>query len=355
MTDADIAAANARLANGGLRHRDGTPVQREILGGFVSADGRFAYAQHDGITMLLASSAILMQAADAADERSERWLSDEKGAVRAFYDDVGWTTGDDGTFVDTDLFIDTRPIVRDYNSVCRQRVQRHLAPGGRYLLDVASGPVQFPEYQAYSQAFDTRICVDLSCAALAGARSNLGRHGTYIVGDITNLPFVDDALDGVVSLHTIYHVPADEQATAFREIHRVLRPGCSAVVAYSWQTIPWRERSLPMRIALLPVRLVGRARKAVEAVRRRSPAAAGEDELRLYYHAHHRVWFERQDWPFDPEIAVWSTVSPEWLRTYIHPRLLGAQILELVRRLEDRWPPVAGRIGRYPLIVIRKT
>ena len=42
-----------------------------------------------------------------------------------------------------------------------------------------------------------------------------------------------------MSLHTLYHVPAEEQATFLREIARVLRAGRRAVVVSAWQSSPW--------------------------------------------------------------------------------------------------------------------
>ena len=35
------------------------------------------------------------------------------------------------------------------------------------------------------------------------------------LADVTNLPLKNDIVDAVVSLHTIYHVPKDEQRKAF--------------------------------------------------------------------------------------------------------------------------------------------
>jgi hypothetical protein len=39
---------------------------------------------------------------------------------------------------------------------------------------------------------------------------------------------------------------------------------------------------------------------------------------------------------------------------YIHPRFLGAGILRWIYRKEEANPGLYGRIGQYPLIVIRK-
>ena len=264
-------------------------------------------------------------------------LAGDKDSVRDFYDTVGWQLDETGAFTDASLFVD--PLVEEYMSRCRARVQEHLPASGRYLLDVASGPVHFAEYQAYSDGYDHRVCVDLSVVALRAARRNVGDTGIYVLGDVTRLPFKDDSLDAVVSLHTLYHVPRDEQAEGFREIHRVLKPGGTAVVVYYWQTTPWRELSLLGRAAVLPMRAVRRLT--------RSSARDGGAAPNLYYFAHTRGWFERQSWPFDAEIRSWSSLSPGTVGR------LPRRATRLVFWLEGRFPHLFGRFG-YPMIVIRK-
>jgi SAM-dependent methyltransferase len=51
----------------------------------------------------------------------------------------------------------------------------------------------------------------------------------FVVGDVQDLPFPDNAFDGVVSLGVMQFMDSDEQA--LREIWRVLRPGGKAVIA----------------------------------------------------------------------------------------------------------------------------
>ncbi len=114
------------------------------------------------------------------------------------------------------------------------RVGRHLAPGGRFLLDAGSGPVQYPEYLTYSKGYNYRVCADISIMALQEARGRLKARGLYVVADVANLPFAADAFDGAVSLHTIHHLPLGEQRRAYTELSRMLKPGHTAVVVNGW-------------------------------------------------------------------------------------------------------------------------
>jgi SAM-dependent methyltransferase len=67
------------------------------------------------------------------------------------------------------------------------------------------------------------VPVDLSGVGLAHAR----RYGLdrLCQADITALPFPGACFDGVLSLDVIVHLPKGEEARAFQELARVVRPG----------------------------------------------------------------------------------------------------------------------------------
>ena len=343
----ELEGLNELIDGGELLHADGSPVPQALERGFISADGAFAYGQREGIALLLPALAIPLtpQAATKAGN-----LRDEKRAVQQFYDDIGWTTADGGkASVDADNWEDLRPVSRDYIHACHLRVGRHLKPTGKYLLDVASGPVQYPEYLTYSQDYGARICVDISCSALRQAQQKLGAHGIYILGDITNLPLADGVVDGAVSLHTIYHTPADEQANAFRELHRVLAPGATAAIVYCW-------RSLLNKLAMLPAKLVQAPGKLLGKLLRGKTHAGKSERSRtaVYYHAHSRAWFAKNliDLPY--EVQAWRSIDVPMLKAYCHAWLGGRLLLRLVYQAEEWFPRLLGWLGAYPLIVLRK-
>jgi ubiquinone/menaquinone biosynthesis C-methylase UbiE/uncharacterized protein YbaR (Trm112 family) len=343
-----LGRLNEQVAAGTVATRGGTPLTAALEAGLVTTGGGLVYRIEDGIADLLPDSAVVAsgERRGAADVRAE------KRSVQEFYDVVGWQQDEDEVFVDTARFVDTRPLVQGYLRECRLRIGRELPASGEHLLDVASGPVQFPEYVEYQGGFRTRICVDFSRLALTNAARNVGDKGVLVQGDITALPFADDSIDAVISLHTIYHVPRDEQPRAFREVHRVLKPGGVAVVAYEWGDTPWGELSATRRVLHLPRKVLGRAGRALRRQRPRIEGSA-PDEPKLYFHAYDYAWFARQDWPFAAEVRVHHFFSSAFLERYIRGRV-GRALLGAIRRLEDRFPRAAGRFGRYPLIVIRK-
>ena len=126
-----------------------------------------------------------------------------KQQVREFYDQIGWSQEDDGNYQNA-RYEDLRPVSREYIHKTRLRVNQHLLPSGKYLLDAGSGPVQYPEYLTYSEGYDYRVCADISITALQEAKKRLGDHGLCIVADVANLPFAPNAFDGIVSMHTIH-------------------------------------------------------------------------------------------------------------------------------------------------------
>ncbi|HNB52769.1 MAG TPA: class I SAM-dependent methyltransferase, partial [Anaerolineales bacterium] len=157
-----------------------------------------------------------------------------KNNVRQFYDQIGWSQvddgGEEGPRYQNARYEDLRSVSQEYIHKCHLRVNRHLSKTGKYLLDAGSGPIQYPEYLTYSEGYQYRVCADMSITALIEARKKIGERGLFVVSDIANLPFKKDAFDGVVTLHTIHHLPLSEHARAYEGLYRVLIPGRSAVV-----------------------------------------------------------------------------------------------------------------------------
>lgn len=281
--------------------------------------------------------------------------------VREFYDRIGWSQVGEGLYQNA-RYEDLRPVAREYIHRCHLRVGRFLAPEGKYLLDAGSGPVQYPEYLTYSAGYRFRVCADLSITALREARQRLGSHGLYVVADVSRLPFRDDVFDGVVSLHTIHHVPFEEQITAYREIYRTLKPGRSAAVVNAWQKPRLMERLAWMiRLYAFLFKWIERFNRIVLRRRVRSstepaaptPAGAPTGTYTVHWEpAPLRAELERLGMPV--EIHPWRSLSVRFTRAVIHPWLGGRFWLRLVYWLEEKYPRYFGENGQYPLLVLRK-
>jgi ubiquinone/menaquinone biosynthesis C-methylase UbiE/uncharacterized protein YbaR (Trm112 family) len=354
----EIPLLNDRMTRGELLHRDGTPVKVSIESGLISRDGRFVYPIIDGIILLLETLAIPV---GEEKEAAQVTLRAEKKVLQDFYDSIGWQKEEQKatSFMDALKWEDLRPVANEYIHNCHLRVNRYIRNQGLYLLDAGSGPIQYPEYLSYSDGYDFRICIDISFLALREAQKKLGDKGIYILGDITNIPLQDNTVDGAVSLHVIYHIPKDEQISALYELHRVLTPGSSAAVVYSW------PNSQMLKSWLFPRRLIKNIRRRIQKLKmlvkkilrwenRRIPTVQNSVPLTPYNYTYDQTYFETNLKEMDFGIAVWRSVSVPFMRMYIHPHLFGAAILRGIYRKEEDDPALYGRIGQYPLFVIRK-
>ncbi len=273
-------------------------------------------------------------------------MDNTKQQVREFYDRIGWSQAGDGLYQNA-RYEDLRPVSRDYIHRCHLRVSRYLAPRGHYLLDAGSGPVQWPEYLAYSKDYDYRVCADISITALNEARERLKERGLYVVADVANLPFAPGAFDGAVSMHTIHHLPLSEHRKAYTELDRVLKPGHTAVVVNGWHN-PLLMRLAEPFIAIARF-LSGRSAK------RKKDWLAEEDQAGTFVEKMTPAWLKQElNGCVGFTIYPWRSLSPRVMRWFVRPNLGGAAILRFVFALEERFPRFFGENGQYPMIVITK-
>lgn len=325
-----------------LRYTNNTAAIAPFVGdqpvteGYFNQSGSHFYPIVEGIICLLPAT---------TDEMHENM----KG-VKAFYEDYGWKRDEDGRFHDSVLFIEQKTAVEEYYITTMQRLGRYLQPSGKYVLDVASGPVFQPENQALAANFDKRICVDLTLRALAEARRNVGdEKGIFINGDITNLPLADGICDNAMSIHTLYHVPQELQENAVRELVRVTKPGSNVIILYNWAWHSWI-----MNVVLLPVRLV----KAVKRAFRYLTVSAKDRWLSggLYFYPHTPAWFERigQDLGTKVSFASLTSIHQDFVKYYVHDSLGGAALLRFVKKMEEKHSAYLGRHGAFGFVVLRK-
>ena len=272
-----------------------------------------------------------------------------KQQVREFYDQIGWSQVGDGLYQNA-RYEDLRPVAQEYIHKCHLRVNRYLDPVGDLFLDAGSGPVQWKEYLTYSEHYTYRVCGDLSITALREARQRLGDKGLYVVMDIAHLPFKPDTFDGLVSMHTIHHLPAQDHKKAYAELVRVLKPGRRAVVVNGWSNPPL------MRIADRVANLFKRTVKSDPS--KLPPVLAqtkGDEPTGTFVHKSNAGWLREQLKDVTPiDIYCWRSVSTKFTRTYIRERAGGKLILRMVYWLEELFPRFFGENGQYPLVAIKK-
>lgn len=345
------AEINFAAAAGRWRCADGRALSVPLSEGLRTRSGRVVYRVERDVACLLPHLALVPS--DGAIQAEG--LRDEKRQVQEFYDDFGWKKTPAGRFNDTEAFTAVRPAARDYQRRCNARITRWLRDGGRFILDVASGPIPHPEYLGLSRGFGARICVDFSIRALLEARERLGERGIYVLGDITRLPLADSSIAAVISLHTIYHLPEEEQVRAVRELQRVAKPGAPAVIVYVWS-----------HSALMAG--LGRLRGLVRMFKRRSwrtPGCSGavapagnapaEAAHPLFFRPRDYRWYRREIASrHSARLRVWSAVDTGFQDRFFTEGGGGRLLARCVAGFEDAFPRLCGRFGQYPMFILRK-
>jgi SAM-dependent methyltransferase len=289
----------------------------------------------------------------------------EKQVVREFYDTFGWEKDSEGAYKDTVAFVDRRPVLDAYSRKTHRRVLQFLAPRGEYFLDAGCGAIPHAEYLEYARNYRWRICVDLSTKALTEARAKVGAKGLLVAADVTRLPFGDDTFDGVISAHVLYHVPYDEQEAAVRELYRVLAPGGTCVIVYTWPGY-WYSRlhgwstAVLCRIARIPgVRPAAGVARALVGAGTRPAGDTGRcippQRPPLYFRPHDHRWFRRTfAGTIRMEIRSWRSVDRLFTQRLVPEGVFGRLMMKGVYWAEELFPHLLGRMGRYPLIILRK-
>ena len=125
------------------------------------------------------------------------------------------------------------------NGQARLRGITHLLPTDYTVADLGCGTGYMAE-----PLLDTAsrvICVDQSERMLEEAKKRLLRRGhaesvEFRVGDLDRLPLDDGEVDGVLAGMVLHHLP--EPGPALTEMHRVVKPGGTAVIL---ELAPHRE------------------------------------------------------------------------------------------------------------------
>jgi len=277
---------------------------------------------------------------------------DTKQDVRKFYDQIGWQKVSEGTYQNAQ-YEDLRPVSRRYIHKCHLRVNRYLKSAGKYLLDAGSGPIQYPEYLTYSKEYQYRVCLDISIVALKEARERIGSsHGLFVVADVAYLPFRNDIFDGIVSLHTLHHLTVSDYVPAYKNLKRVLKKNCTAVVVNGWgESMLMRWFNKPI---LVMEKLFYKFPPPSKQVKKNDGDIFKKPKGTFVHKLNAQGLRDLLGANFSISINVWRSVSVRFLRAMIHPFLFGRIWLWILFGLEELFPAFFGEKGQYPLITFTK-
>jgi ubiquinone/menaquinone biosynthesis C-methylase UbiE/uncharacterized protein YbaR (Trm112 family) len=314
--------------------------------GLVDRSKKYFYPIFDDIIILHEQYALFI--GEGVDIR--KGLSFDKKRVFDYYNEVSYKVKDSlKIYGDSPKWVDFREVTSNYIKTCFARASKHLPSSGKYLLDIASGPIGLAEYMSLSDGYEFRICADISINALIQAKINIeraGKKGIYLCGDITNIPIRDNSCDAVLCQHTLYHIPKDDQQTAVNEMYRVAKPNSKIVIIYSWFYHSWF-----MNISLNVIQLY----RIIRHFAGKLYVRLVKSKPRLYFYPHSPRWFKKS-FPFseDIEFFCWRSTNKYFLELYIHKWLFGEKILKKLLKIEEKHSKFMSRFGDYPAIVITK-
>jgi len=259
-------------------------------------------------------------------------------SIREFYDEIGWNLVGDTT---TDALINENftEVATEYVHKVRGRIGEVLGSGDN-LLDIGCGPIQYPEYLAYSRNFEKRICVDLSKKALEIAKSKLGGHGVFFVGDYLEIKTEYEPYAGATLINVLYHVDLNLQEKLVRKIISELESGAALVVVYS------NPKSFSSR---LNTSLVFAKRFFRLVFQRRNFNSQSNP---IYFERHELNFWNLFESECDVKVMAWRTFTPAIEKVLFRKFFLGKKLLHLLFKIEKQkaW----ARIAEYQMITLTK-
>lgn len=232
-----------------------------------------------------------------------------------------------------------------FEKFAREALRLAALPSGARIVDVAAGPGTLSLLAA--QAGARVSAIDLSEQMVAQFRARAAAAGLadavdIRVGDGQQLPFESAAYDGVFSMFGLMFFP--DRVAGLREMRRVLRPGCPAIIS-SW--VPFDGPFGVLLAALreqIPALPLGGGKPPLSSAEeiRTEMAAAGFQNVRV----------ETADIPltapsFD---AFWDSMERTNAPLVLLKHRLGAgwdavgsQVRDRVRRTVGEGPVVTGR------------
>lgn len=313
----------------------------------VTEDSQIAYTVLGLIPDLRPDNAIF--AGKTCPERSQPQPAQEvQKIVRDWYNDFGWQINAEGMHKDTAFFSSNKSTAYGLYESLSHFSQSEWFPGGRYLLDAASGAIAHPEYMSYSAGHRFRVCVDFSEVALEQASRKLGNRGFCVLADVCSLPFCDSVFEGVVSGYTVQHIHRDQQECAVKELFRVLSKGHALCIMATQET--GRRHGLLLK-AMRVVSAISRtiSRPDTEGVKKEAVEVPPHD---LYGHCFPYKWWRElaKSLSRASTVACLRTLSCDEFPAICSSRA-GARMLHAV---ETCWRRLLAPASTLISVIIRK-
>ena len=260
--------------------------------------------------------------------------------VSKFYNTIGWET-EEGITEDARRWEDLREHAKEYVSKCRLRVLKHIPEYGENLLDMASGPIQYPEYLEYSSNFNKRYCIDLSSSALESAKNKIGDHGVFLHGSFFDILLEENYFDCAISLHTIYHIDKNKQEEAVKKLINITKENKPVIIVYS----------NPKTIFSFPFRMV---RHIKNYLIKSNLTFVKKPAENLYFYSHPIGWWYRFSEIACVNILPWRSFGSNVQKLFFPNNKIGSKMFSLLFYLEEKFPDFFVKHFLHPMIILTK-
>lgn len=141
MSPDAIGSLNQRIKAKQIWNCEGELFCKHINKALISENRQYISPLIDDVVLMLPELALV----EDKQLIKEIELDSDKALVRNFYSEKGWETTEEGKYLDGAIFEDFRPEVQDYIKKCHDRVKRHLPDSGAFIMDAASGAMQYED------------------------------------------------------------------------------------------------------------------------------------------------------------------------------------------------------------------
>ena len=272
----------------------------------------------------------------------ERLMKSAEQILSKYYNNDGWDTFD-GVTEDARRWEDLRICAVEYLTKCRLRVLDHIPEFGENILDMASGPIQYPEYLAYSSKFKKRYCVDLSKKALDAAKKKIGDHGEYFHGNFLKLEFPKNFFDCVISLHTIYHIDQSQQEEAVHKMLELVKPNKPVIIVYS---NPYSLENIIFNPIKYFIKLTFYFKNKILNKKIK--------KNQFYFKPFNLLWWYRFKKKGKITLKTWRSFSVRTQKIFFPNNIFGKLLFKFLYFFEERLPILSLLLATYPMIIIEK-
>jgi hypothetical protein len=182
--------------------------------------------------------------------------------------------------------------------------------------------------------------VDLSKKALNIAKSKIGEHGAFFVGDYLDIKTGYEPYGGAALVNVLYHVDILNQEKMIRKILSELEIGAALVVVYS------NPKSFSSRLNMILVFIKRLLRLLFQRKNFNSQSNP------IYFRRHNLDFWQLFQDESSVKIRAWRTFTPAIEKVLFRRFFMGQRILELLYKIEDYkfW----AKIAEYQIITLNK-